>query len=87
MRRDRIGDTERSTCSQSRGVSYCLREFAHGVGRAANEGGVLRVILVDEEHGESVTSCVDGEEVLWDIRTIPLSALDGLTSWDTTTAS
>jgi hypothetical protein len=42
-----------------------LWEFAHSTGGAADEGGVLRVVFVDEEHGEGVASCVDGEEVLF----------------------
>ena len=55
------------TCLQVGGVCYCLWELAHGAGGLANEGWVLRVIFVDEEHGEGVGSRVDREEILLDV--------------------
>lgn len=62
---DRCGRVKGHTSLQVRRVGYCLWELAQSVCGAANEGWVLRVVFVDEEHGESVTSCVDSEEILF----------------------
>lgn len=45
-------------------------ELSHGTRGATDERWVQWVILVDEEHGECVASCIDGEKVLLAIRTI-----------------
>ena len=52
------------TSLQFWGIGHCLREFTHGICRFPNKSRVPRMVFVDEEHGQSIASRIDGEEVL-----------------------
>ena len=49
---------------QQRGIGYRDRCLAQSRGRLSDEGWVLGVCGIDNEHGKGVVARVDGEEVL-----------------------
>ena len=49
---------------QQRGIGYRERCLAQSRGRLSDEGRVLGVCRIDNEHGQGVVARVDGEKVL-----------------------